>query len=340
MDAIRERLENPLFAGIVGFVVGVLFGWVVLGWGLFPVSWENAAPENLHPGFQEVYLRNAIVAFATDGDAAQAQTRWKELGANNTAVLNAIKAQPGTLRPEDITHFEAIVAQAGGGQATPLQPGGGQATPAQPTKKGGLASALPLLCLLVVVLGLAFGGVYWLRNRSSGASRPMTAAQQAQQLTEQATVTDFTSAGREPPVSQFMTTYMLGDDLFDDSFSIDAPSGEFLGECGVGISETIGVGDPKRVTAFEVWVFDKNDIQTVTKVLMSKHAYEDEDLRQRLSAKGEPIMVAPNAQVVLETATLEMVARVVDMAYGEGALPDESFFERVTIELAVWQKEA
>lgn len=330
MDAIRERLENPLFAGIVGFIVGMLFGWVVLGWGLFPVSWENAAPENLHPGFQEVYLRNAIVAFATDGDTAQAQARWQELGANNTAVLNAIKVQPGTLRPEDITRFEEVVAQAGGGQETP----------AQPTKKGGLASALPLLCLLVVILGLAFGGAYWLRNRSSRGSSPMTAAQQAQQLTEQATATDFTSTGREPPVAQFMTTYMLGDDLFDDSFSIDAPSGEFLGECGVGISETIGVGDPKRVTAFEVWVFDKNDIQTVTKVLMSKHAYEDEDLRQRLSAKGEPVMIAPNAQVMLETATLEMVARVVDMSYGEGALPDESFFERITIELAIWQKEA
>ncbi len=329
MDAIREKLENPLFAGIVGFIVGILFGWVVLGWGLFPVSWENAAPENLHPGFQEVYLRNAIVAFATDGDAAQALTRWKELGANNMAVLNNIKVQPGTLRLEDITRFEETV----------LQTGAGQATPAQSTKKGGLASVLPLLCLLVVVLGLAFGGVYLLRSRSSGESRPMTAAQQAQQLTEQAAATDFTSAGREPPVTQFMTTYMLGDDLFDDSFSIDAPSGEFLGECGVGISETIGVGDPKRVTAFEVWVFDKNDIQTVTKVLMSKHAYEDEDLRQRLSAKGEPIMVSPDAQVVLETATLEMVARVVDMAYGQGALPDESFFERITIELAVWQKE-
>ena len=48
-----------------------------------------------------------------------------------------------------------------------------------------------------------------------------------------------------------MTTYMIGDDLYDDSFSIDSPSGEFLGECGVGISDTIGVGDPKKVTALK-----------------------------------------------------------------------------------------
>ena len=83
-----------------------------------------------------------------------------------------------------------------------------------------------------------------------------------------------------------MTTYMAGDDLYDDSFSIDSPSGEFLGECGVGISDTIGVGDPKKVTAFEVWLFDKNDIQTVTKVLMSEHAFNDAAIRQRLAPRA------------------------------------------------------
>ncbi len=139
-------------------------------------------------------------------------------------------------------------------------------------------------------------------------------------------------------MAQFMASYKLGDDLFDDSFSIDSPSGEFLGECDVGISETIGVGDPKKVTAFEVWLFDKNDIQTVTKVLMSAHAYNDETVRQRLAAKGEPVLATPGAQLVLETATLQLVARVVDMNYGEGALPEESFFENVVLELATWTK--
>ncbi len=330
MDAIREQLENPLVAGIVGFLIGALFGLVVLGWQLFPVTWENAAPVNLHPGYQEVYLRNAIAAFAADKDVAQAQARWKELGPAAGAALEKIKAQPGNLNPAAITAFEQVAAAAPAEQ--PASGGGG---------KGGLGSLLPLLCLLVVILGVAFGGVYFLRQRGGGDSnRPMTAAQQAQHITEQAEATDFAALGEEPPVSQFMTTYMLGDDLFDDSFSIDSPSGEFLGECGVGISESIGVGDPKRVTAFEVWLFDKNDIQTVTRVVMSKHAFNDEDLRQRLSAKGEPALAEPGSQIVLETATLRMMARVVDMAYGEGALPDESYFERMTIELAVWQKAA
>lgn len=330
MEIIRERLENPLFAGIVGFVVGALFGWIVLGWGLFPVTWENAAPENLHPGYQEVYLRNAILAFAQDGDAVQARQRWDELGSTGQAILEKIKANPGTLPSGAITAFEQAVSVS----VAPTEGTQEGETP----KKSALGSLLPLLCILVVILGAAVVGVLYLRSRGKKPSGPMTAAQQAQQATEQAETTDFAALGEEPPVAQFMTTYMLGDDLFDDSFSIDAPSGEFLGECGVGISESIGVGDPKRVTAFEVWIFDKNDIQTVTKVLMSQHAFTDEDMRQRLSAKGEPILAAPGTQTVLETATLRMVARVVNMSYGEGALPDESFFERMTIELAIWQK--
>jgi hypothetical protein len=131
---------------------------------------------------------------------------------------------------------------------------------------------------------------------------------------------------------------MQGDDLYDDSFSIDSPSGEFLGECGVGISDTVGVGDPKKVTAFEVWLFDKNDIQTVTKVLMSEHAFNDQNIRQRLASKGEPVLIEAGKHLLLETATLQLEARVVDMNYGQGALPENSFFERLTLELAVWPK--
>jgi hypothetical protein len=98
------------------------------------------------------------------------------------------------------------------------------------------------------------------------------------------------------------------------------------------------VGDPKKVTAFEVWLFDKNDIQTVTKVLMSEHAFNDPAILQKLASKGEPVQVGPDKRILLETATLQLEARVVDVIYGQGALPPNSFFERLTLELAVWPK--
>jgi hypothetical protein len=113
-------------------------------------------------------------------------------------------------------------------------------------------------------------------------------------------------------------------------------SGEFLGEW-VGISETIG-GATEEGNRFEVWLFDKNDIQTVTKVLMSQHAYMDETIRQRLAAKGEPVLIEPGTETVLETHSLRLVVRSVDMGYGEGPLPSQSFFDRLVLELAVSQK--
>ena len=111
-----------------------------------------------------------------------------------------------------------------------------------------------------------------------------------------------------------------------------------MGEYGVGVSEAIGVGDPKKVTALEIWLFDKNDIQTVTKVLTSEFAFDDEETMARLSAKGEPVLAESGKTILLQTASLEVEARVVDVVYGQGALPAKSFFERVTIELTAYSR--
>jgi len=142
----------------------------------------------------------------------------------------------------------------------------------------------------------------------------------------------------QKPVAQFMSTYVFGDDRYDESFTFDAPNGEFLGECGVSISDIIGVGEPKKISAFEIWLFDKNDIQTVTKVLMSKHSYEDQNTRQRLEIRGEPILAEPDKQFVLETATLRLEGRIVDVVYGDMPLPEDSYFQRSTVELAIYRK--
>jgi hypothetical protein len=88
-----------------------------------------------------------------------------------------------------------------------------------------------------------------------------------------------------------------------------------------------------------VWIFDKNDISTVTHVLMSEHAYYDEAQRAKLAPRGEAVLATPGGTTVLETQTLRAQVRIVDMQYGDGALPPNSFFDRLTVEIAVWQKE-
>jgi len=88
----------------------------------------------------------------------------------------------------------------------------------------------------------------------------------------------------------------------------------------------------------EIWLFDKNDIKTATKVLMSAHAFADAAIRTKLEAKGELIQVEPQKQIMLETETLQLLATVVDLQYGNGSMPDKSYFERLTLELAIWPK--
>jgi hypothetical protein len=137
------------------------------------------------------------------------------------------------------------------------------------------------------------------------------------------------------PLTQFATTYAFGDDRYDMSSSIETPGGDFLGECGVGISETIGSGTPEKVTALEVWVFDKNDVRTVTKVLMSEYAFNDAALRAKLAPKGDAVLARPGEVVELKTQTLKINARIVDVVYGSST-PANSYFQQVTLELATW----
>jgi len=142
-----------------------------------------------------------------------------------------------------------------------------------------------------------------------------------------------------PPLDEFRTRYNHGDDGYDMSFSIETPNSEFLGECGVGISDTINKGTPQQATAFEVWLFDKDDIRTVTKVLLSEHAWNDETLRQHLAPKGELILVKENETVDLETKSLRVRARIREAEYGTQSSIGNGYFERLVIELTPQQKQ-
>ena len=140
------------------------------------------------------------------------------------------------------------------------------------------------------------------------------------------------------PIAQFLTTYMYGDDLYDESFIFDAPNGAFLGECGVSFSDIVGTGEPKKISAFEIWLFDKNDVQTVTNVLMCQHAFDDLFMRENLEKKGDSVLAEVEKRFAMETASLVLEGHVVDLTYGELLQTPQSYFQRLTLELAVYEK--
>jgi hypothetical protein len=324
---IKNLLKNMRVVLILGVVLGLFLG-LIIGWGLWPVQYTNATPEVLREDLQKDFLRMTIDSYNRTGDPNVAMQRWNSLGKSAGPVYGMIQTDPGYLNPVDIQNFGNLIQSVTGAPVV--------TTPA--AAESSTATKFVLYASVIVVIALLAVGAWYLFRLLRKNSGPVTAVMQAAEASRQAERTDFQSLGLAPPITQTMTTYVLGDDLYDESFSIDTGGGEFLGEYGVGVSETVGVGEPKKVAALEIWLFDKNDIKTATKVLMSEHAYNDPAIRARLEPKGELIVVKPQEQVLLETATLQLLATVVDMEYGAGAAPQKSYFERITLELAVWPR--
>jgi hypothetical protein len=203
--------------------------------------------------------------------------------------------------------------------------------------RGGLGYFVLICGLLALLLVVVAGILLVVRRRST---QPGPVEYRTQEPPVAAPVTEVESAEEQiTAIARFTTTYVRGNDTYDESFSIENEDGDFLGECGVGLSDTIGTETPKNVTAFEVWLFDKNDIRTVTKVVMSDHAFFDEAIKAKLAPKGEPVLARPNETIVLETASLIVNAEIVELEYGTNELPPQSFFERFTVELSAWAKE-
>jgi hypothetical protein len=270
----------------------------------------------------------AIDSYRVNPDPNLAVERWKGLGLGAQQAFSDIQADPQKADPAVIQSYGELITNVLSSEPPPADTGSSM------TSKLILGFGLVALAILAAV-----GFVYYRRLFGNRGSGEITPTMQAVEISRKAEKTNFEQLGLAPPITQTMTTYVLGDDLYDESFSIDTQAGEFMGEYGVGVSEAIGVGEPKKVTALEIWLFDKNDIKTATKVLMSKHAFNDPSIRARLEPKGELVVVEPQAQVLLETATLQLLVTIVDLEYGTGPLPTDSYFERITLELAIWPRQ-
>ena len=325
---IRNLLKNPRVSLIIGVVLGLLLGFII-AWGMWPIEVTDTTPEVLRSDLQEDYMTMAAESYARTGDPNAAVRRWDDLGVAAGSTYLRLQANPGEMDLAVLQNYGALIQDVKGA----IVP-----APADASGDNGTLGTIVLsVSIAVVVILLGAGGLYLYRLLRKGPGTT-TAIMQAAQASKDAAKTNFEEMGLAPPITQTMTTYVLGDDLYDESFSIDTGGGEFLGEYGVGVSETIGVGEPKKVAALEIWLFDKNDIKTATKVLMSEHAYNDPAIRARLEPKGDLNVVRPGEQVLLETETLQLLATAVDIEYGMGALPQNSYFERITLELAIWPR--
>ncbi len=354
---IWDRFKIPISITL-GLILGLIIGWV-----LFPVEWENATPANLREDFRAYYLDYVAQEYAMTLDAKMVREKlglniekakdipWKEKRQNLPNDIQAAidGAERFDLNSPNLRQLQADLETIRA-EPTETPPEGVEA----PAEDGGGLNLLTILGALLLVF-IFVGGILFYLFRSSGkrqvaekeglAPGPSLAEEYGAPITEAEGARAPAAKGRRP-LKSFTTTYVLGDDYFDPSFSIeverDAEEGgsEFLGECGIGISETIGEPDPKKVTAFEVWLFDKSDIKTVTKVLASEFAMNEPDLYAKLEPKGEDVLLLkPGMEVVLETTALRVQAKIREFQYAQGNLPNKSFTQKLSVELRAWIKQ-
>jgi hypothetical protein len=349
MDILRRQ---PLLLAVGAFILGFAIGLFLFGWYLTPVEYTGAGPGDLHDYYQQHYLQNLADFYSQSGNQQRvldAVAQWDgapqatcDLAAARQAESATLVGQPQIEKQAEAIRLNAIAAlvnPAGCAAVVPGVPG----TATQDEDGGGGLGTLLLVCGLLVLLGVLVGAIVYVLSQRAANTRTSGVNTVYEDMPRGApvgaAVAEAGQGGQAVPIGRFQTTYTRGHDSYDDSFSIENTNGDFLGECGVGLSESIGTEAPKNVTAFEVWLFDKNDIRTVTKVIMSDHAFFDEAIKAKLAPKGEPVLARENETIALETASLIINAEIVEMEYGSGTLPPQSFFERFTVELSAWAKE-
>lgn len=342
---IKTYVPKPglILAVVIAFLVGLLWSYAV-----DPVVFYDSDPRTLGQSWQDEWVR--LIADRYDA-------------ANSKAVITDEFRQSIIDGLNKVDHPQEIVNRLGLAQLNDLAAQAEVTAPSTPPQPSIFGQIRPwivgtIVVVVVFVVGSLLFGFYIsplvvdpIRKRIRGAqgtdavgAGKLQDIQQARQIRDQlakdAVAAPVSDLG--PPVVRHVSIYTPGR-AYDDSFSIEdaKKDDEFLGECGAVISETIGAGQPEKVTAIEIWLFDKEDfVRTLTTVFVSEHAYNDPAIRSKLAAKGELVVAKPGAIATLETNTLRLQARIVDMAYGTGPLPPNSYFDKMTVEIQAWRKAA
>ncbi len=360
----NTRLIRQVSVGaVIGLIVGILIG-LLIGWRLWPVQYKEAYTYQLVDQQKEQYVaavadsynltkqvgvaqqrfegwttEEKVSALAQLFAADQAQGKMQE--AERVAELAAELQRAEGWNPTVVNHVLSQMAstyveqgESGKAQAVSLFAGalGSSVAPSQvpvstpaPIPIVGNVGTLLGLCGFLLLLLVFFLAVLILRRGGLG-----------RQAVVQRTEAEPAVAGPVPLLRK-ASSYTLGMDNFDESFAIETEGNEWLGECGMGISESLNGGTPRRVVAFEVWLFDKPNTRTVTKVLMSDFAYNNETLRNKLASRGDPVLATSGGTFTLETPALTVQAQITEITYGEST-PAFGYFNNLSVALTVYRK--
>lgn len=105
--SILARLKGSWRSLSVAFGIGLLLGWIVLGWLILPVKWINTDPWDLRPEYQERYLSLVAEDYWRTGDLRRALADLE--GWDETALARRLASMEARERdPERRQHIAAL----------------------------------------------------------------------------------------------------------------------------------------------------------------------------------------------------------------------------------------
>jgi len=356
---------RPLLVGaIAGFLIGLIIG-LFYAWQIDPAVYSDGARfSDLNQLYLENYGYTVAEAYMTTRDTAEAHSRLADLAPAKQIELLAraekefrpsdpVKADTtitlaqelrsrdnwsddaisqGLTAAEASPQFADALGQAPvSGDSSQVQPTApGEPTQEAPAGGGALSGALRLgaICILGLLV-IAVGAFLLTRIRRPQQRKVAPPPEVPEVVNEEGETLQ--------PLRQWVGTYTLGQDNYDESFTVETPESDFLGECGMGILDGFASGTPKKVAAFDVWLFDKTDIRTVSMPIMSRFAFEDDILRGKVSPDATPILGEAGTTFDIETTALLVKAIIEEVEYGDEA-PADSYFERLKVSLTAYLK--
>jgi len=69
--------------------------------------------------------------------------------------------------------------------------------------------------------------------------------------------------------------------------------------------------------------------------LMSDYAYGNQALRDKLSSKGDALLLSPDMGFVLDAQTLRLMGKIVALEYDDSGAPPRSTIRKLSVQLRV-----